>query len=436
MLKLKDKKIGVNILIINLLAFFSVLSPNIYMRGIPSIRMEHVVLFFSLIYLLSKGILKKRLDLNIFIFPILLFVFGFINILSIVNGDLNGYTVVLNDIFELYKIFVYILTFVVVINLITKDDEKIKVLRSLNIYIMISNLISFTQYFNFLNLNVKYIKYVAPGQQKALMPGYTWPRVVGLTNNPNVYAYIVVIGLVLSMGLFLYTKNKFYMVSMVTNFISLLMTRSRTGVIMFVVSFAIIAIFYIIQEIIKGKISVKDKGKWMVGIGAGLVLFLMVFLFILPESLTWRIKELFNLGSSNSWQRRLENWDEYLQYFFKNPFIGTGPVKSIDYQNYPDNEWLLLLKRYGVIGSFYFMFMFLIPIALNWNRLKRSLTGKIFISITIGSFVYMIPAIAYHSFQLMSVLMILAGLGLSNPRENEARMGYEYDLQSKSYMLN
>ena len=341
------------------------------------------------------------------------------NILSIVNGDLNGYNIVLNDIFELYKILVYVLMFVVVANLIVNNDEKIKALKSLNFCIMISNIVAITQYFNILNLNVRYIKYIAPTQQRALMPGYKFPRSVGLSNNPNVYAYIVVIGLILSIGLFLYSKDKKYIVSVATNFIALLMTRSRTGFIMFIVSFSVFIIFYIVQYIIKGKISIKDKFKWIVRIGILLLIALFVFIFILPDSLTWRLKGILDLSSTGSWQARLANWDEYLQYFFKNPFLGTGPVKSIEYQNQPDNEWLLLLKRYGIIGSIYFMLIFFIPIILNWKRLKRSLAGKIFISIAVGSLIYMIPAIVYHSFQLMSVLMILAALALTNTERLE-----------------
>lgn len=419
MFVITERKVGVNILILNLLVFFSVLSPSIDMRGLPSIRIEHILLVFSFLYLLSKGILKQKLDLKIFIFPILLIFFAFMNILSIVNGDLNGYNIVLNDIFELYKILVYVLMFVVVANLIVNNDEKIKALKSLNFCIMISNIVAITQYFNILNLNVRYIKYIAPTQQRALMPGYKFPRSVGLSNNPNVYAYIVVIGLILSIGLFLYSKDKKYIVSVATNFIALLMTRSRTGFIMFIVSFSVFIIFYIVQYIIKGKISIKDKFKWIVRIGILLLIALFVFIFILPDSLTWRLKGILDLSSTGSWQARLANWDEYLQYFFKNPFLGTGPVKSIEYQNQPDNEWLLLLKRYGIIGSIYFMLIFFIPIILNWKRLKRSLAGKIFISIAVGSLIYMIPAIVYHSFQLMSVLMILAALALTNTERLE-----------------
>lgn len=413
---IKNKKIGINILIVNLIIFLSILSPNIYLPRLPYIRLEHIVAFIAIVYLLSKGLLKKKFDLKIFIFPILLGVFGFINIISIVNGDLYGYKVVINDVFELYKILMYIFIFISVVSLIVNENEKIKALKVLNFYIFISNLVSFTQYVDLFNLNVKYIKYIAPTQQKYLMPGYTWPRVVGLSDNPNVYSYIAAIGIVISVAMFLHTKNKFYILTTVTNFLALLFTRSRTGFVMFGVSVGVFLMIYLVEELLTRKTSLKDKGKWVFLISGIIVGFLLIFIFVLPESLTWRVKEIFSLASTNSWQARIVNWNEYLQYFINHPFLGVGPVKSIDYITHPDNEWLLLLKRYGLFGTTYFMFMFVIPVALNWRRLKSDVVGQIWISIIIGTFVYMIPAIAFHSFQLMSIMMILSALALSNPK--------------------
>lgn len=414
---IKQKKIGMNMLLIYLLAFLSILSPNIYLKKLPYVRLEHIVLICAIIYLLNKRIFKKKYDMKTLIFPILLIVFGLIMIISTINGDINRYKVVINDVFELYKILIYGVIFIVVISLIQNDEEKMKALKSINIFIFISNLISFTQYFNLFNLNVKYIKYVAPTQQVPLMPGYTWPRVVGISDNPNVYSYIVVVGIIVSMALFLHTRKKIYLLSTVTNLVALLMTRSRTGFVMFGVSILVFVALYLVQDILKGQMDIKDKGKWVAGIGAVAVFAVLIFIFILPESITWRIKEIFTLSSTNSWQARLKNWDEYLQYFIKHPVLGVGSVKSIQYVRHPDNEWLLLLKRYGLVGATYFMLMFIIPIALNWNRLKRDIIGKIFIAITIGTFVYMIPAIAFHSFQLMSIMMILAALALVNPKK-------------------
>ena len=415
---IREKQQKMNILLLNLLAFFSILSPSVNLPGMPHIRIEHAVGILVILYLLSKGLLEEKLDVKTYIFPILMILFALISITSMINGNISGYNIVVNDIFELYKIFVYVVIFIAVSSLIVHEGEKTKIVKSLNFYIFISNLIAFSQYVNLFNLNTKYIKYIAPSQQRALMPGYTWPRVVGLSNNPNVYAYIVVIGLVLSLALFLSTKKKFYVFSMGTNFIALLMTRSRTGFVMFGITVSVFILIYIVENVFKGQISLKDKGKWLVGFGALLVISLIVFLFVLPESITWRVKEIFNLASVGSWQARIKNWGEYVDYFVKHPIVGIGPVKSIDYIRHPDNEWIMLLKRYGLVGTFYFAFMFIIPIAINWKRLKSSLVGKVFIAVTVGCFVYMIPAIAFHSFQLMSVTMILAALALTDTNKS------------------
>ncbi len=134
---------------------------------------------------------------------------------------------------------------------------------------------------------------------------------------------------------------------------------------------------------------------------------------MLPEELTFRLKRIFYLSSDTSWNARLNNWQEYIDYFSKYPLFGIGPSKSVEFSYYADNEWLLLLQRYGIFGTMYFICIFAIPIIRYWNRLKRCIFGQLYVAILIGLIFYMIPAIVYHSFQLMPLIMVIAALAFS-----------------------
>ena len=91
---------------------------------------------------------------------------------------------------------------------------------------------------------MNYIFIIAPTQFKTLVGGYSWPRVVGLSNNPNVYAVIVSIGLLIGFSLYLYEKKKHNLFFLAINFIVLMMTLSRAGLTFCYIYKCIFALIY------------------------------------------------------------------------------------------------------------------------------------------------------------------------------------------------
>ena len=81
-----------------------------------------------------------------------------------------------------------------------------------------------------------------------------------------------------------------------------------------------------------------------------------------------------------------------------------------------DNEWLLLLRRYGVVGLSLFLSLFG-SIYLGLSRIvKRSEEAPAVAlavalkSTLIAYMVYMALAVVYHSLQLMPILLLSLGL--------------------------
>lgn len=410
----QQSKSKINLLLIKLLAFFIVLTPRLPISSSHAIRMEQVLVIGICFYAMVRFLIFRKLTIHISLFPVMFILFSMFILYSIFNGYFHGYRIVLNDFFELYKIIIYIGTFLITATLINDQEDKVEILKFLNILIWISGLIAITQYFNVLGLNEKYVKIIAPTQYLTLVDGYKNPRVISLSDNPNVYAVIVAIGALISLGLFFYEKKKYNIIIFGIDYIALLMTRSRTGFILSVVSIFIFFILGLREYTRKKSIGIGGRIKLMFGIGIFGVAFMALVFFVAPDALTWRLKEILDISSSRSWQLRLANWSEHFNYFLGCPILGMGPVKAIKYQYNADNEWLILLKKYGIVGTIYFINMFFIPVLAHWRKLTNNLIGKIYISTLVGAILYMVPAALFHSFQLMALIMILAGMSFSS----------------------
>lgn len=401
----------INEFVLKIIIFFIVLTPFIRIDIIPDLRLEQIVVFiFSLILFMSFAI-NNRIKIKSNDFAKLILVFPIFILISIFYGYLKGVGFKINDFFEIYNIYIYLGIFLIFINLINSEHLKYKLFVFIRNCISLSSVISITQYFNIFNLNNQYIRLVAPTQYRTLVDNYSWPRVVGMTSNPNVYAIMVVIGLLISISLYLNSKKKKDLLHFLLNFIVLLMTLSRSGF----VSFIIVMISYMLIDNYKFLISflnLKIKKKYLLNFlfGFSFILILLLLLLIIPDDLTWRLYELVDLSGSSSWQARLINWQENFVLFVNNPFFGIGPAKSINYKHAADNEWLLLLRMYGFLGTFYFILMFTIPIFKFKRFLVSNLYGKTYISLLIGLSFYMIPAAIYSSFQVMPLVMVIAGL--------------------------
>ncbi|WP_208586126.1 O-antigen ligase family protein [Gracilibacillus suaedae] len=397
-----------NINVIKLILFFSILTPSINIGNLPSFRLEQLLIIIIVFYVIIRTFKRKKVILSISPFVKIYIFFAFIIIISSFVGSIKGYTPTINDYFELYKVFLYSSIFLITSTLINSDQDRIQVLKAIVLYSSLSSVIAITQYFNLFGLNSLYVPAIAPTQYESLMPGYQSPRVVGLSNNPNVYSVIPGIGFLLSLWLLIEKNERKYVFTLILTFFANLMTLSRTGFVFLISTSSIMILSTLILQGINLKLLLTGiiKKRTMI------ILFLsfitvssLVFIIInfVPEELLWRLRST-NLQEDSSWQARLTNWNEALTFFKDSPLFGIGPAKDY-FSIHVDNEWLFLLARYGTFGLTVLVLAFLAPVFTNRGVYRKY--KSIYYGIIVGMALYMIPASIYHSFQLMIIILVI-----------------------------
>lgn len=399
--------------ILMILVFSIVATPNLKIAGLPAMRAEQGIVLVVMGWGLYALLFRRKLELHVSLFSLMLAGLSLLILLSTTIGAVLGVRAIYSDLFELYKIMIYLGVFTVAATIAKSESDRWRVLDFASFSIAMSGLVAISQYFNPLNINKYYVQHIAPTQYATLVNDYFSPRAIGLSSNPNVFAFIAAIGVILSGILFKRTRRPRHLVFGTISLAALLMTKSRTGIIFLGVMLAVFFIIYFCQHVIaEGKLRVTYLRKMLI-IFLGILLLIAVIFSVLPDSLIWRFKDIKDISSAGSWQARVEHWQENISFFLKSPILGIGSAKSIDFSYAPDNEWLLLLRKLGVLGTAWFVLCFALPIYVCWPKIKNTLEAKLFVSVLVGSTVYMLPAVVFHSFQLMPLVMIIAGLAFS-----------------------
>jgi O-antigen ligase len=84
------------------------------------------------------------------------------------------------------------------------------------------------------------------------------------------------------------------------------------------------------------------------------------------------------LMETRSAMGRFEVWNYLWQMVKNNPFWGHGPYKEYFYENqiYPENEYILILWRYGFIGLLSYFSLFALPAFWFMKNLKKDNLNK------------------------------------------------------------
>ena len=165
--------------VIYIIIFFIILTPNISIKGLPSFRLEQIIVILFAIYIFVKVMLGKKIQKINMTFPLLYLFFSYLIILSTLIGSFTGLKVIINDFFEIYKVLVNIGIYLITLSVVKSKQDKIIILKFMTLCLLISVLISVQQYFNLFNINEKYVHIIAPTQYRTLINNYPYPRVIG-----------------------------------------------------------------------------------------------------------------------------------------------------------------------------------------------------------------------------------------------------------------
>jgi hypothetical protein len=86
---------------------------------------------------------------------------------------------------------------------------------------------------------------------------------------------------------------------------------------------------------------------------------------------TERLQSLRNPVQTNSVRERLDSlWPEAISDFQRSPLLGHGPAKIYFSGIYWDTEYLLVLKRFGIIGFLGYIAYYIFPLFIIWKGLQ------------------------------------------------------------------
>ncbi|HGE71773.1 TPA: O-antigen ligase domain-containing protein [Candidatus Poribacteria bacterium] len=402
--------------VITPLMIASVILPPIGMPlQMPAIRLELILVLVAwLLFLLGSLSTGGRIKLKWNPVYKWFFVFGITILASIVYATLvKVYYPVVSDFWEFGKLLEYFLIFALIANLeISLIDLKRYYLISLMIF-SVSAIFGFAQYWNIFNINSSaIISYYAPTQTIGLL---SWGhRIVGTTGNPNEFAALMVLAasLALAGALWLEDKNErlFSWLGFIVFSFSVILTLSRSGLIGLIVASAFILFF---------KYPMYFRFKGILRLVFAIIPILLIIVFILiklsPSTLFFRIESVLSPTTDTSFQVRLLMWNYNLEIWKQSPLLGWGAGKAT-MTTIVDNEWILLLRRYGIIGLTIFLIWFT-KIYSYLSQIVKENSSNYTKAIAIGLqaifpayAVYMTFAAVYHSLQLMPIFMLYLGL--------------------------
>ncbi len=369
--------------------------------------------------------------------------FSVIILFSNIIGLFCGGTFLLTNFYEILRIILYVGVFFVY--LLYFDKYNSYIIKLLLSFVFVNCLLGITQFYNFFNMNEIYVKFFAPTQYETLVNGYAYPRIIGFTSNPNVYGFLLSIVSIFILKLIVNNKKNIYLYVMFLFVkINLYMTMSRSSFICALVGEFLFIFFYFLKN--------KKFRQMLIGC-LSVILLEFSLLVVLPNNLTWRVKELVNFDTLTSWQKRQEHNKQFIEELLNNNqkpevnedkndssneveekpevneskdyssvykvinfVIGNGSDK-LSSSEYYDNEWFLLFHRYGLLGvaSIIYIFLSFVIVSRKVNNAKYALAT----SLVIISMIYMYPAAIMHSYKLFPILMLLLAYTCNDDAKND-----------------
>jgi len=324
----------------------------------------------------------------------LLYVKNFLFLIGIIVFSiiLNKQWTAINDWFEVYKVIKWVLVFLVFKELYTPKINT-AFIDVIFIFLLIFNFLHYYNLFNFnqivmpLYCGENSIRLTYFGLNSAGLPAAK--RMMGTMANPNDNAILFLIFMIFYLPKERWkTKDICFFVLCLIAFLA---CQSRTSLVAFL---ALIVVNFIVINI-----------KWTkVATYSGLIVVVVLTFFyshkiadffhleqlIPPGDVSAILIDEMDIHSysltlldgtalrSFSWTKRLELWKQYLSQFLESPIIGHAPQKNYFYEQklYFENEYILFMWRYGLLGLISLIGFYLIPVKKIFKTIRSSEISK------------------------------------------------------------
>lgn len=399
----------------------SILLPSIRLpAGIPAVRLELIIAFVAWT-LLILGHFATGQPLKFCRSPVYKWfvLFGLAIILSMAYATLaKGYPLIGRDFWELFKLLEYFLIFALVANLDIPGTDVKRYYKIAFIVFLCSAFFGFAQYLNLGNINAVVSPWYVPAHHMRGL--FVHRRITGTTGNPNEFGGLMVLASSLALSGALFFRQRmmrlFSWACLAAFSLAIVLTLSRSALVTLTVAVCFISLV---------------RYPFVVGIGRGvprvlvalaiMALIGLIIAQVAPAKFFLRVSELRDIASDTSWQLRLAKWQDEFALWTRSPLFGWGPGKAT-MTTIVDNEWLLLLRRYGLVGILVFISWFA-SFYFGLSKIRRGSSAVEVTALTIALqatliayAAYMIPAGVYHSLQLMPIVILFLGLAYSQMR--------------------
>lgn len=428
---------------------FVILTPELRLTK-PAVRFDEILLLGLTIIFGIYLVRKKRFKLSV-----IDYIFGalFVSVLaSIFISYIKQDFFYFNDIFEVVKLVKYYLIYTIIFNLSWLKRDRDLVIRTAIISFTVAILFSFAQYFNLFSINNSIMPFFTRENHiRAIMVA---GRVVGTFKNANSWALVLGIPIFFGFATLIKKfefKSRAHLVPLVILLFgaltSMIMTMGRTSsvanfVALFVISAALLLFPY--REIGRPKIAKNI----FIAFSIFIIITALSLLFVnnvsngkgtlnYVERFEAGIQEMGYIeegtveGEFQSWSSRKEKWTDVVSRVAENPVFGVGPSKSSkssDHLPYiVDNEYLLYLYRYGLLGLCLYVglfFTFFFYGILNLKNTSQKIDGEFIINIialgvSVSYPLYNILAGSFYDFQLFPLFVFWGALNLNILERNE-----------------
>jgi O-antigen ligase len=299
----------------------------------------------------------------------LLYVKNFLFLMGIIALSiiLNNQWLVVNDWFEIYKVIKWLLVFIVFKELF-KQKINTTIIDVIFVCLLIFNFLHYHNLFSFNEMVMPLycgegsVHLTFFGLNSLGLPGVK--RMIGTMGNPNDNAILF-----LFFMLFYLPEERWKPKNIcffVLCLIAFLACQSRTSLVAFIM--IIIANFFIIRI------------KWVKALAyTSLIIVVMISFFVIDIGNNYSLTLLDGSAlESNSWTYRLELWKQFLGQFLNHPIIGHAPQKNYFYEHklHFENEYILFLWRYGILGFISLIGFYLIPVKQILKTVRSSEISK------------------------------------------------------------
>ncbi len=402
--------------------FSTMLLPSFEVSSrLPRVRLDDVLIFVSftlnaLLFLLQGAKLdetakaaKSRISKPIKQISQVFLLF----LASYIASNLYGVFVLKNsfgirDLMEIVTLAKYYLVGTLLISLEAGEREYKVLKKGFFLAFAVIVVISLGQFVNLLNMNSWLTPFLAPGHLDNLV-GANPPRVLGTFDNPNMSGIFAVIVLAYVTGFYYFRSDKLKASALLLILIAfslklVFLTISR----MAVASAAIVLVLMSIWALWRYQWNKGTLRK----IGVVFVLTIAVLLTS-PPYFYGRMLEGSRLETSTSAQGHYKRGMASLDVAKRSPILGWGTGKESQ-TTLVDSEYLLIFRRYGLIGALIYLWIFLKPCLVARKHSQGTGTNAILaISLIIATVAVMffdLTAGLLYNLQLMPILMGLMGL--------------------------